>query len=60
MRYQELQDLKEITKNIKKVTTRYQSRQKSCAGEKQKDLPKQSIKIASKPNVYGVIYNDVK
>jgi len=47
-----------MTRNIKKVTTRYQSRQKSCAGDRETELPKQSIEKASKPNVYEVIKND--
>jgi len=30
-----IEELKNTTRNINKVTTRYQSRQKSCAGEKE-------------------------
>jgi len=52
------EELTDITRNINKVTTRYQSRQKSCGGEKQIELPRQSIEKSSKPNVYGVINND--
>jgi len=53
-----IEELKDNTRNINKVTTRYQSRQKSCAGEKEIKLPRQSIEKASKPNVFGVINND--
>lgn len=53
-----IKELKDITGNILKVTTRFQSRQKSCAGKEQLDLQKQTKEIASEPNVYEVITND--
>jgi len=53
-----IEELNYIIRNINKVTTRYQSRQKSCEREKEIELPRQSIGKASKPNVYGVINND--
>jgi len=52
-----IEELKYITTNKYKVATRYQSSQKSCAGEKEIELPRQSIEKASKPNVYGPINN---
>jgi len=42
---------------ILKVTTRNQSRQKSCAGKEQKELLKQSTQKVSRPNFYNVINN---
>jgi len=53
-----IKDLQNITGNLKKVTTRYQSRQKFRAENKQIELPTHSIEKASKPNVYKVINND--
>jgi len=53
-------DLKNIqtSNTILKVTTRNQSRQKSCARKDQIEVHRQSIEKASKPNVYEVINND--
>jgi len=48
----------QTSNTILKVTTRNQSRQKSCAGKDQIEVHKQSIEKASKPNVYEVINND--
>jgi len=48
----------QTSNKILKVTTRNQSRQKSCAGKDQIELHKQPIEKASKPNVYEVINND--
>jgi len=55
-----IKDLKNIqtSNTILKVTTRNQSRQKSCAGKEQIELNKESKEKASKPNVYEVINND--
>jgi len=57
-----IDQLKNISKQVLKVTTRNQSRQESCAGKGNKndkvELPKQTTQEASKPKVYGVINND--
>lgn len=54
-----ISELKDIQNKVLKVTTRQQSKQKnSCAGKKQVDLQRQTLEIASKPNVFEVIHND--
>jgi len=46
--------IKDLQNIIKKVTTRYQNRQKFGAENKQIELPTRSIEKASKPNIYEV------
>jgi len=55
-----IDELKNMQKQVLKVTTRQQSRQNNCAvNEKEQEiLPRQILENASKPNVYEVINND--